>query len=127
VPGEGGFLGGGGSGLGGSNLFLEGCGFRDAVLDLALATTGRFGAAFRTGRFDATCLVRLESDFLLPSFLGAALAERLAGFLNKAERPLRFAWVTFLGRDLRFFGADLIRPGRTGFLGAAFLAFMRSF
>src|SRR5262249_2625576 len=128
VPGEGGFLGGGGSGLGGNILLLEVSGLRVAVLGLALATTARFGAALRTGRFDATCFARFGADFLLFSFLGTALAERLAAFFNKDERPVRFACATFLGRaDLRFFGADLIRPGLAGFLGAAFLAFIRSF
>src|SRR5438128_12577501 len=80
VPGEGGFLGGGGSGFGGSNLLLAGSGLRCAACGLGFATNARFGAGLRTGLFDASCSVRFPDGFFLPFFLGATLTERLAGF-----------------------------------------------
>ncbi|HZM89921.1 MAG TPA: hypothetical protein VFF31_25600 [Blastocatellia bacterium] len=134
VPGDGGFLGGAGSGFGTKARRLASIAFRDC------AFVGRFFGAENL----AVCFLRdgffAETTFLGVARLGVARVVETffffaATFFVAAERPLSFlvedvcfpffANGSFFPTDGFFdFGAAVILPGRFGFLAVAFLPFV---
>src|SRR5262249_10914297 len=121
VPGEGGFFGGAGSGLGASAVRLANIAFRACAFDSALfLATLFFGAGFR-----GTAAFRRFYPLTTFAFLGAAfLTGRLADFLVAAVCfPFLLTEGFFALADFfAAFGAAVILPGRFGFLEADFFA-----
>jgi len=124
VPGEGGFLGGAGSGLGANILLRANIALRDAALEVGFLVTRTFAAAFfaggfrPAGRFEFVAAVARALFFLTTCFLTG----RFFPF-NDVE-GLRFLPTTsfFAGEAFLAFGEAVILPGRVGFLEGAFFA-----
>lgn len=127
MPGEGGFFGGAGSGLGTSAVRLASAAFRDCALVARFLTTVSFGTAFLPeGLFAAVRLLFLARDRVVAFFFGTALLiGRLVSFLEAVAFLLFFGCGSFFPADPLFaLGAAVIRPGRFGFLEGAFLPFV---
>jgi len=126
APGEGGFFGGAGNGLGVSALRLATKAFRDGGLDGRFFGANFAGAFMGAGRFAAAAFLLLGRTAIRVFFLGAALLiARLPAFLAVAACLLFFAGGSFFPTAAFFaFGAAVILPGRLGFLEGAFLPFV---
>ena len=129
MPGEGGFFGGAGSGLGTGGLRASRA-FRDLALAAGLLTAVGFAEALtRAGFFETTVLLLFDEESFAGFFFGASfLFERLAGF--RATDGLAFlpAATRLAGEAFLVLGAAVILPGRLGFLEGDFLPFVaRSF
>jgi hypothetical protein len=120
VPGDGGFFGGAGSGLGASAVRRANIAFRACAFDSALFRARlTFGARFRaTAAFRG--FVR-ETTFRF--FVAAFLTARLDNFRAAVCLPF-FLSVSFLALADFFagLGAAVIFPGRFGFLAGDFFA-----
>jgi hypothetical protein len=126
VPGEGGFFGGAGSGLGIRALRLASDALRDCEL-AGFLTAVRFGAALnRDGLFATAPLCLPEGDaaffFAMTFLVTTFLIGRLLSFLEVVRCLFFLACGSFFP-DAAFFtlGAAVILPGRFGFLEGAFL------
>jgi hypothetical protein len=126
VPGDGGFFGGAGSGLGTRARRLASNAFRDCDL-VGFLTAVSFGAGFkREGLFATIALRLLESaaafffpvTFLVTTFL----IGRLLSFLEAIIGLFFLACGSFFPAAAFFtLGAAVILPGRFGFLEGDFL------
>ncbi|HXI92061.1 MAG TPA: hypothetical protein VNO24_18755 [Blastocatellia bacterium] len=125
VPGEGGFFGGAGSGLGTSALRLASIAFRDCGFVARFLTTVDFEAAFlREGFLPTATLLLLAGEAVLFVF-GTTFFIRLVSFLVAVACLLFFACGSFFTTAAFFaFGAAVILPGRFGFLEGAFFPFV---
>src|SRR5207247_10818042 len=130
VPGEGGFFGGAGSGLGISALRLASNAFRDCGFGARFLTAINFAAIFLAEGLLATAALILLAGETVLFFFGTTFAttffvRRLASFLLAVACLLFLACGTFFTTAAFFaFGAAVILPGRFGFLDGAFLPFV---
>jgi len=126
VPGEGGFFGGAGSGLGISALRLASIAFRDCGFAARFLATIDFDAAFLwEGLLATATLLLLAGEPVLFVFGTTFFIRRLVSFLAVVACLLFLACGSFFTTAAFFaFGAAVILPGRFGFLEGAFLPFV---